>query len=280
VLACHQVGLDPAVGIFHTDQRNRASLALDVMEAARPIVDAYLLALLRQRKLAQRDFIETPKGCCRMSLRLATSLAEICPALRTEVAPPVERVAHTLAEHATSAVPKLTPLSGGNWSSAWDVRNPHRRKRIKAGTTLQLAATCRDCGRELPNRRQRYCVDCRKRRWEEDAEHGRERAAHVLAVLRAEQRDPGHGGRAARLRASKNAAHQRAVRAWNGPEPDRAAFTAEILPGLRSLPISTLVTATGLSEHYCSLIRLGKRIPHARHWEALRNVERKARTLA
>jgi hypothetical protein len=28
--------------------------------------------------------------------------------------------------------------------------------------------------------------------------------------------------------------------------------------------------ATGLSEHYCSLIRLGKAVPHARHWEAFR----------
>jgi hypothetical protein len=29
------------------------------------------------------------------------------------------------------------------------------------------------------------------------------------------------------------------------------------------------VDATGLSDHYCSLIRLGKRVPHARHWPAL-----------
>src|SRR5262249_52047797 len=44
-LACHAVGLDPLVGIFHTDQRSRASFALDAMEAVRPIVDAYMLAL-------------------------------------------------------------------------------------------------------------------------------------------------------------------------------------------------------------------------------------------
>ena len=35
-IACHQIGLDPGLGIFHTDQRDRASLALDAMEAARP----------------------------------------------------------------------------------------------------------------------------------------------------------------------------------------------------------------------------------------------------
>jgi hypothetical protein len=35
------------------------------------------------------------------------------------------------------------------------------------------------------------------------------------------------------------------------------------------VPIAELVAATGLSEHYCSLIRLGKRVPHVRHWKAL-----------
>jgi hypothetical protein len=43
----------------------------------------------------------------------------------------------------------------------------------------------------------------------------------------------------------------------------------DVLPGLKLLPIRTISEATGLSEHYCSLIRLGKRVPHPRHWEAL-----------
>jgi CRISPR-associated protein Cas1 len=270
ILACHQVGLDPFLGIFHTDQRDRASLALDVMEGARPAVDAYVLALLTQRTLSPRDFIETRQGVCRISPRLAQSFAEFCPALRMEIAPLVERVAHALAEHATSPVPRLTPLTGSNWSSAWDLRKPDRRQRTKAGTTLQLAATCRDCGDELPTRRHRYCGDCRQRRWEEDAQRGRDRAARVLAVLRAEQRDPGHGGHAAELRGSKNAAHQRAIRAWVGDRPDPQLFSEEILPHLRRISLAKLVDATGLSRHYCSLIRLGKRTPHPRHWGALR----------
>jgi hypothetical protein len=65
-----------------------------------------------------------------------------------------------------------------------------------------------------------------------------------------------------------NSAHQLAVRAWDGENPDPAVFTTEILPALRELPISQLVAATGLSEHYCSLIRLGKRTPHPRHWRS------------
>jgi hypothetical protein len=100
----------------------------------------------------------------------------------------------------------------------------------------------------------------------------RERGFQVLAQLRAEQQDPAHGGRAAEIRGAKNAAHQAAVREWQGERSDPAIFTSEILPGLRQRSIGELVAATGLSEHYCSLIRLGKRVPHARHWEVLRKV--------
>jgi hypothetical protein len=96
----------------------------------------------------------------------------------------------------------------------------------------------------------------------------------VLAQLRAEQRDPAHGGRAAQIRGRKNAAHQAAVRDCQGERPDPAVFARETLPGLRSVPIGVLVAATGLSDHYCSLIRLGKKVPHARHWEVLREVAR------
>jgi hypothetical protein len=39
---------------------------------------------------------------------------------------------------------------------------------------------------------------------------------------------------------------------------------------LRVVPPRELAAVTGLSEHYCSLIRLGKRTPHRRHWETFR----------
>jgi len=35
-----------------------------------------------------------------------------------------------------------------------------------------------------------------------------------------------------------------------------------------------MVAATGLSEHYCSLIRLGKKVPHQPRWQVLANVAR------
>ena len=145
-----------------------------------------------------------------------------------------------------------------------------------ASATPPLPNTCRDCGTHLPDRRRRYCEDCRTKRWTTHASHGRDTAATVLARLRAEHRDPAHGGQAAKTRGAKNAAHQHAVRAWQGERPDPAIFTSEILPSLHDLPIHTLVAATGLSEHYCSLIRLGKKVPHPRHWDTLRQTANSA----
>jgi hypothetical protein len=93
-----------------------------------------------------------------------------------------------------------------------------------------------------------------------------------VTITATEQRDPAHGGRAAETRGRKNAAHQAALREWKGERPDAAVFINEILPGSQGLPIGELVTATGLSEHYCSLIRLGKKTPHPRHWQVLQSL--------
>jgi hypothetical protein len=64
------------------------------------------------------------------------------------------------------------------------------------------------------------------------------------------------------LRGGKNAAHQAAVRAWTGERPDPEVFRSEMLPGLRYRRIGKRVAATG------------KKVPHPRHWDALREVAR------
>ena len=53
-------------------------------------------------------------------------------------------------------------------------------------------------------------------------------------------------------------------------------FTIEILPALRTATISQIAAANGLSHLYRSLIRLGKRLPHPRHWGVLRRRSRHA----
>lgn len=63
-------------------------------------------------------------------------------------------------------------------------------------------------------------------------------------------------------------------RLWDrlhGPS-DRAAYRTEILPKLGKVPLRHLVAVTGMSTTTCHLIRRGSRIPHPRHWRALREL--------
>ncbi len=54
-------GLDPTLGVLHADQRNRDSLALDVMEPVRANVDAFLLDLLEDRVFEARRLCRASK---------------------------------------------------------------------------------------------------------------------------------------------------------------------------------------------------------------------------
>jgi hypothetical protein len=48
-------------------------------------------------------------------------------------------------------------------------------------------------------------------------------------------------------------------------------FVREILPLIRELPLSDLVRATGLTHGHLSQVRRGAKVPHPRHWAALRD---------
>ena len=183
IFGCHALGLDPGLGIFHTDREGRASLALDLMEACRPAVDAYLLAMLSQRTLSRRDFVETPEGGCRIAPRLAEQLAGTCEVWRSHVAPVVEWTANTLAKHSRSRVPIRSPLTRAHHHAALDERMPSRKPR-RAPVKAALPPSCRDCGTPLTNGRPAYCQDCQKTRWIKQASRSRRTAADVTGELR------------------------------------------------------------------------------------------------
>jgi len=267
-IACQTIGLDPGIGVFHADKPGRASLALDLMEACRPVIDAYLLAWFTQRTLSLGDFVETTRGACRLHPAMSEQLAETTPVWASHIAPIVEQVAQRLADDGGTHV--ATSLTQTNRKAVWSARHaPEARPR---SAVPPLPQRCRECGTSLTDRRRRYCDPCRRERFNQQASPaGRVRAAEVLATLRLEQRDPAHGGEPAIKRGRKNAEHQRAVAEWNdhhGPGDDPQAFECNVLPALLHVPIADLAAATGLSVHYCSLVRLGKRVPHPRHWEA------------
>ncbi len=96
ILACHVTGLDPALGLMHTDTRYRGSLASDLMEPVRPIVDKVVLDSVTGRELARGDVVETREGVCRLGPDLARQLAASALKLLSSLVPEVGHLRSSL----------------------------------------------------------------------------------------------------------------------------------------------------------------------------------------
>ncbi|MGP8240918.1 MAG: CRISPR-associated endonuclease Cas1 [Solirubrobacteraceae bacterium] len=103
ILACHAAGLDPALGLMHTDTRYRGSLATDLMEPVRPIVDKVVLEVLAGRVLERGDIVETREGVCRLGSGLARGPAEHADLLRSAVVPEARLLRARLASRENNA---------------------------------------------------------------------------------------------------------------------------------------------------------------------------------
>jgi CRISPR-associated protein Cas1 len=78
-LAAAALGLDPGIGVLHVDTPYQDSLACDLMEPARPAVDAYFLDWIARESLKKEWFFEQPNGNCRLLGSFATRLSETAP---------------------------------------------------------------------------------------------------------------------------------------------------------------------------------------------------------
>jgi CRISPR-associated endonuclease Cas1 len=282
-LACLQLGLDPALAVIHADIRGRDSLPLDLMEAVRPHVDRYLLALLKDRVFEAADFHETRRGTCRLLAPLTHQLAETLPAWRQLLAPIAEQVAALLLACEPRLEQPPTPLTERNRRADRARRHGHTPATEQQATLPRPEPRCTRCGGPLPARDRTYCDDCLPH-------HQRDRYQAFVAAARArhaEQRrngiDPSHGGTAAERRGTAIARRQRERRDWQTAHPgtiaDQDAFAREILPAIQKLPLSDLVRATGLTHGYLSQVRRGLKTPHPRHWPSLRAVASRSELL-
>lgn len=293
------VGLDPGIGVMHADQRNRDSLACDVMEAVRPTVDHFALDFIASRHFGPGDFFETRQGGCRLMPSVTRPLADTSPMWAEAVAPIVESIARTLHRDAELSGSRTTPLTQANRSAGRDrIRKKAERKHTlrepmnlssgelaadasSAPTRMRqsiLQTACLECGTILDNRSRKYCDTCL-----EAASHTQRTqvfglaGSQALAKLRASGIDPAHGGNAATARGESNSARQKANLKWmesHDQETDPEQFAREILPGLQSVTLQKMANATGLTKGYCSFIRRGIHTPHPRHWEALKELAR------
>ena len=266
-IAAITVGLDPGLGILHLDKKSRDSFALDLMEAARPAVDTYVLDLVEGHVFRRADFNETRAGVCRIAPTLAHQLTNTTTIWHRHLAEPAEQVAHKLVDTARGRASKLTtPLTERNRRTAkgsgWS--EPNQKPRI--------ARNCRRCGKSVSDTG-KLCGECRSAFQDESdwLTAGRRR----LAKLREEGEDPAHGGEAGTRRAAKISVENRKSGQWNRDNqarPDPAVFAIEILPGLQGFTLKEIKAVTGLSLDYCSKIKRGLKVPHPRHWQLLRRL--------
>ena len=266
-IAALAVGCDPGLGIMHADQKSRDSLACDLMEPVRPTVDARVIDLLGSRIFRRDDFFETRQGVCRIMPPLTKTLAETAPYWAASIAPYAESlVCQLLGRRRTGGPPSVpTPLTQANRSAGRDgvrVRPRHTTLPRQAA----LPKNCIVCGAQLVGLRSRYCTSCH-------SSDALSIANEVLQDRRRTRDDPAHGGEAARRRSERLAANRRAIKEWERGHPgmfDPDSFAREIWPKLATVSLAAMTRATGLSQPYCAMIRRGERIPHRRHWGALR----------
>lgn len=291
-LALLAQGCEPSLGCLHADQRNRDSLAFDVMEPVRADVDAFLLDLLEDREFTARDFGELPNGVCRIAAPLTHELALTLPHWRECLRPIAARLAQTFRESLVnkSATPRtLAAKSGNNRRSApGPERSPLAATPRKASQPRPYATrtwraptiearqpnpiACAVCGEPVLKRRRRHCEACMPKARREHGLRAIAAARKALAAQTAAGNDPRRSADVNRVRGEAIAEGHRRNRRWAREDPDQrdeAWFKREVAPKLDAFTLAEIAAATGLSLAACSRFRSGARVPHPRHWEAL-----------
>ena len=92
-LALSAMGLDPGLGVLHADTPARDSLACDLMEAARPLVDAYVFDWITREPLRREWFFEARSGNCRLMADFTERLTHTASMWARAVAPHAEMIA-------------------------------------------------------------------------------------------------------------------------------------------------------------------------------------------
>jgi len=270
-LALQALGLDPGLGVVHTDKKNRDSLALDLLEPLRPVAEQHVLQLLTARYFTTDDFHETPQGSCRLLPPLTHLVAQALPEFAVAVAPLAEGIAHALARSSPGPVRLRTPLSRSNYTAAQTLGS--RSTTWRPPGTTGVLPTCQTCGTQLYDRRRQLCTACWPvtRNAQAQLRNAASHAARATAI--AEGRDPTQTAAARLKRRDSVLAAKSAEAAWIAhgsvaPITERE-LRETVLPALGAVGLPLMQRATGLSSSSCSRIRRGLMTPHPRHWQAL-----------
>jgi CRISPR-associated endonuclease Cas1 len=258
-LALAALGLDPGMGVMHVDSPSRDSLACDLMEVVRPLVDDYLLDWIAREPLHREWFFEQRNGNCRLMAQFAMRLSETAPTWGRAVAPIAEWVSRTLWTTMRKPSGQSYPATRLTQSrrrqvkgSSFDVQTEHSPRPLRI---------CRICGAAI-KRGQTYCLSCAV----DVSRQGMIEAAKLGRIAT-------HTLEAETLRAKTQRKHAAALAAWKSSDlPDwlnEEAYRAKVQPALVGMTVPAIATALGISEPYATDIRRGRRVPHPRHWQIL-----------
>jgi CRISPR-associated endonuclease Cas1 len=259
-LALAALGLDPGMGVLHVDTPSRDSLACDLMEAVRPEVDAYVFNWISRELLKREWFLEKRDGNCRLMAPFAVRLAETAQTWASSVAPVAEWISGALWSTLQKPRQQVYPATRLTQSRRRQVREGSAKATLHVSGPKVLRI-CRACGENL-KRGKHYCGRCSvsvsKTNLIEAAKLGRVATHSLKAEAKRAETQRRHAAERKAWRPSDNPS-------WLSDE----TYRKQILPRLDRFTVPAIAAKLGMSKPYATEIRLGKRIPHPRHWNSL-----------
>jgi CRISPR-associated endonuclease Cas1 len=260
-LAVSALGLDPGLGVLHADTSARDSLACDVMEPIRPLIDAYLAAWIGREILKREWFFEQPDGNCRLMGSFAVRLSETAPTWANAVAPIAESVALTLWSASSNSRSRKLPATHLTQLHRCEVKGVLPKM---SAPPARPQSFCRNCGATIGQGRS-YCATCSN-------------TLNSAGLIKAAElgRIASHTDEAEKRRAETQRKHAVAKASWQASQLPtwltREFYVREIQPKLKEITLSTLASKLGISIMYAVQIRSRRRIPHSRHWQTLAQI--------
>jgi CRISPR-associated endonuclease Cas1 len=257
-LAAAALGLDPGIGLMHVDTDARDSLACDLMEPIRPLVDAYVLDWITREAIPREWFFEERDGNCRLKASLAVRLAETAATWGRAVAPITEWVARELWSSVQKPRSQRLPPTR--------LTQSHKREAKGFSGILPTQAPpkplriCRGCGSPIVYGKT-FCSSC-------GADIARDELIKSAKRGRIAAQGPDAQARRVKTQRRNASAQQKWEKSGQSKIGDEV-YRNEIQPRLSGVTIPAIMSALNVCESYAADIRRGRRRPHPRHWQTL-----------